>query len=63
MNRCYKCKGALDSMYEMYYLDRNNNLVSEPELEAFLILHPDEKDRLELPKVFLCGICAFTHSK
>lgn len=63
MNKCYKCKGILDSMYEVYYLDRNNQLVSESELEAFFILHPDQKDRLELPKVFLCGLCAFTLTK
>lgn len=63
MNKCYKCQGTLDSFYEMYYIDRNNKLVSESELEAFFILHPDQRERLKLEKVFVCGICSFSIAK
>ena len=63
MEKCYKCKQALDSNYEMYYLDRNNNLTTETEAEAFYTLHPHERGKLKFKKVFVCSLCAFSMIK
>lgn len=60
MEKCYECKQPLDSYYETFYLDRNGKLTSETELEAFFTLHPHERGKLTLEKVFICGLCAFS---
>ncbi|WP_174734369.1 MORN repeat-containing protein [Mesobacillus harenae] len=51
---CSFCNG-MDSMANYMYVDKNNNLLTESELSAFTILHPDEK--VSFRKVIFCGIC------
>lgn len=55
--KCYLCRG-IDSMGTYMYVDRNQQLFSESELEAFRILHP-EAAYTEFGKVTVCGMCRF----
>lgn len=56
----YEFKQPLDSYYETFYLERNEKLTTESELETFFNLHPHERGKLKLEKVFVCGLCTFS---
>jgi len=43
-------------MFRFMYVDRNKKLLTEGELAAFGILHPEEKGEF-YHKILLCGIC------
>lgn len=53
--KCHFCKG-FDSSLQYMYVDRNNNIITEGELTAFEVLHPEEKGKF-YRKILLCGIC------
>jgi hypothetical protein len=55
--KCYVCK-ATDSISLPMYLDKNKRLLSELELKAFRVLHP-EAAYIQFEKVMVCGICKF----
>jgi hypothetical protein len=53
--KCHNCN-SFDSMFRFMYVDRNKKLLTEGELAAFGILHPEEKGDF-YRKILLCGIC------
>lgn len=53
--KCQNCN-SFDSMFRFMYVDRNKKLLTEGELAAFGILHPEEKGEF-YRKILLCGIC------
>lgn len=53
--KCHNCSG-FDSMIRFMYVDKNKNLLTEGEIAAFGILHPEEKGKF-YRKILLCGIC------
>lgn len=54
--KCAYC-GSYDSMIDYYFVDRNHDVFSRSELNAFGILHP-EAQGLIFQQVLLCGQCA-----
>jgi len=54
--RCAKC-GNSDSHAQFIFVDRNGCIITESQLEAFRILHPDSN--IQFQRVFLCGLCIF----
>ncbi|MED4014670.1 hypothetical protein [Sutcliffiella cohnii] len=53
--KCLNCRGY-DSLAKQVYIDRNGNILSESELTAFEILHPEEENAF-YKKAILCGVC------
>ena len=57
MEKCQKCNGH-DSLLTHVFVDKNNYMMTESELEAFRTLHPEAKNQA-FHKIVLCGLCLF----
>lgn len=53
--KCLNCN-SFDSMSCYVYIDKNKNVLSQKELKAFGIQHP-EGENIFYEKVILCGVC------
>ncbi|WP_273124285.1 MORN repeat-containing protein [Bacillus weihaiensis] len=53
--KCSRCN-QMDSLAHFMHVDRNRNLLTESELTAYLILHPEDQ-HIKFKKVILCGMC------